>query len=355
MSCLKCFYLMQVIPDSCGNANIYACHFNRYLPGNAFVVKKDLAAAWNARPLQFQRQMALNNDQSRCFGAHCSVHLFQMPDENKMTASNGCVPRAVQHRQLKLDYFPLVMEVYPSLECNNRCVFCFHGKDDASDGKFRLRQHFIQEFKDVFFTRAEWIILNGGEPLFSQGGRDLLEWLLASGLKKRIILKTNGVLLEQFGIERLAAKGVEMQISLLGMNRDTYRKTAGADNFGRVMGAVEKFLSLGAGHLLGFSFIVCDENVQDAEAFGYFIERHPQFRGILWNEMFHGAKHWGLISQLQKKFSHLYPRLQFHYMDNNFRRRLWRARYWPLHWLKYRAFNPQTCVTCALPGAGNVA
>lgn len=343
MHCFKPFYRMQVAPDKDGNAVIASCYYNQYLPGNRFVVKEDLASAWNSRQFRFQRQLALDGDGGLCFEAECGPNVHARVWEEQIVENSGYVPLAIRQRRTKLDYLPLLVVVYPSFSCNNHCSFCFFSKKDFTGNGYRLKPHFISELKTLFFPRAEVIVINGGEPFSSAEGWDLMEWLIASNLKKRIMLKTNGVLLEKFGIERLIARGVESQITLFGMREDTYRSVTGTDNFGRVMGAIETFLALGAGGLLEFTFVISDQTAGDAEDFCRFIERHPQVKGILWNEAFHGVKHQKLVLGLKKRFVSLMPRLRFCCVDESFQHRWWRARYFPIHGFKYwSAMKPRS-------------
>ena len=335
MHCFKSFYRMQVAPDREGNAVIASCYYNQYLPGNRFVVKEDLTSAWNSRQFRFQRQLALDGDGGLCFEAVCDANTHARVWEEQVANVSGHVPLAILQRRTKLDYFPPLVVVFPSFSCNNHCSFCFFSKKDFSGNKYRLKPHFLEELKNVFFPKAEAIVINGGDPFCSDEGWGLMEWLVVSNLKKRIMLKTNGVLLEKFGIERLIAKGVESQITLFGMREDTYRKATGTDHFRQVMGTVEKFLAMGAGNLLEFTFVVADENAEDAEEFCRLIERHPQVKGVLWNEAFRDLKYQKLVRTLEKRFAHLVPRLNFCYTDETFQRRWWRARYFPLHGLKY--------------------
>ncbi len=335
MHCFKPFYRMQVAPDREGNAVIASCYYNQYLPGNRFVVKEDLTSAWNSRQFRFQRQLALDGDGGLCFEAACDANTHARVWEERIADASGYVPLALSQRRTKLDYLPLIVVVFPSFSCNNHCSFCFFSKKDFTGNRYRLKPHFLAELKSVFFPKAEVIVVNGGEPFCSDEGWDLMQWIMSFDKKKKIMLKTNGVLLEKFGIERLIARGVESQITLFGMREDSYRRVTGTDHFRPVMGAVEKFLAMGAGGLLEFTFVVADENAQDAEEFCRFIERHPQVKGILWNEAFRDVKYQGLVRGFEKRFAHLFPRLHFCYPDESFRRRWWRARYFPVHWFKY--------------------
>jgi len=324
-----------VAPDEQGNAVVASCYYNQYLPGNRFVVKEDLILAWNSRQFRFQRQLALDGDDGLCFEAACDANTFARVWEEQIAGASGYVPLAIQERRTKLDYFPLIVVVFPSFSCNNHCSFCFFSRKDFTGNRYRLKPHFLAELKSVFFPRAEVIVVNGGEPFCSDEGWELMEWLVASNLQKRIMLKTNGVLLDKFGIERLIARRVEMQITLFGMRADTYRKVTGMDHFSRVMGIVEKILALGAADLLEFTFVVSDENAADAEEFCYFIESHPQIKGMFWNEAFHGVKYRGLVRRFKKRFARLSSRLHFCCPNESLRHRWCRARYFPIHWFKY--------------------
>jgi len=87
--------------------------------------------------------------------------------------------------------------------------------------------------------------VTGGEPLVRRGCMDFLRMLKSMPGAGRVMITTNGVLLEQF-LPELCAIGVDgINVSLDTLNRSVYQELTGSDAFDKVYRGVEAALAAG--------------------------------------------------------------------------------------------------------------
>jgi MoaA/NifB/PqqE/SkfB family radical SAM enzyme len=105
--------------------------------------------------------------------------------------------------------------------CNQRCMGCFTGQDKSRlqaglDGEFYSDKTLDEVVGFLKDHGTEAIVYGGGGELFTwKGAFDYLDRIIDSGLGA--VIFTNGTLLQEQNIERLASKDVSLIISL----RDT--------------------------------------------------------------------------------------------------------------------------------------
>lgn len=143
--------------------------------------------------------------------------------------------------------------------CNLQCIHCcidakcnMTEKDDLTTG----------EMKNIFDKLIEWnpktIMLSGGEPLLR---RDFIE--LATYLRKcyngKIIISTNGILINCNNVKDLIQVADQMEISLDGYDEQTCSLVRGRGVFGKVMSAVSLLQKNGFRNI-SLSMTVSDNN-----------------------------------------------------------------------------------------------
>ena len=92
--------------------------------------------------------------------------------------------------------------------CNARCAFCGFAVDKLSREawKYVSRESALEAVEILSGHGVRYLEIDGGEPLLHQGLEDIVR--RASGLRMNVLLVTNGFLLHEKMIHRLAEAGV---------------------------------------------------------------------------------------------------------------------------------------------------
>lgn len=143
----------------------------------------------------------------------------------------------------KIDY----MRISITDRCNLRCSYCM-----PADGIDPLTHEDILRYEDILRicrTAVKLGIRNfkvtGGEPLVRKGVMNFLRELKSILGVEHVTLTTNGVLLEQF-VDEMADMGLDgINLSLDGLNPDTYMSITGRDQFQQVFRSFKKAVEAG--------------------------------------------------------------------------------------------------------------
>ncbi len=128
--------------------------------------------------------------------------------------------------------------------CNLKCVHCCIDADNSR----RAEELSENEMKQVLDKCAAWnpksIMLSGGEPLLRKDFGELLVYLRKI-YQGRIIVSTNGTLLDKETAKRLAENADQVDISLGGVDEETTTQVRGSGVFGKVIRAIENLQGAG--------------------------------------------------------------------------------------------------------------
>ncbi len=117
--------------------------------------------------------------------------------------------------------------VHLTSRCNLSCAHCYCGEAGSDDlSVFRFRR-MLEEFESGGGLR---LILSGGEPLLHPFFWQLNDML--PGYDVRVVLSTNGTLLDRRSVARLNAHEVQVSLDGLQTSHDTVR---GRGSFGRAL------------------------------------------------------------------------------------------------------------------------
>lgn len=134
-------------------------------------------------------------------------------------------------------------------ECNQRCSGCFTGKDKSRlspelNGPFYTTQTLDQIIKFLHKHRTKAIVYGGGGELFTwKGAFDYINQITDSGLG--MVIFTNGTLLKQKDVERLADKDISLIISLRDIVEEKHDLITGANGFRNSLQTLEYALECG--------------------------------------------------------------------------------------------------------------
>ncbi len=112
--------------------------------------------------------------------------------------------------------------------CNHRCLFCYCPWENDSGYKQQElnTQQWLRCFEVLKANGAQQITLSGGEPLLREDLFELITYL--KKLQFRLAIISNGLLIDEAFLDKIAPLGVLLEISVPGIK--TYAQTTGVDN-----------------------------------------------------------------------------------------------------------------------------
>lgn len=128
-------------------------------------------------------------------------------------------------------------------QCNLHCSYCYaeSGKRASMLSWVELKR-IAREVAGV--SPSVDYVLSGGEPMLHPSALDFAERMQAAGNKVHLL--TNGTLIDETNVKRVAAAASVVKISMDGASESVHAATRGNGNFGRVTRAVELLLAGGA-------------------------------------------------------------------------------------------------------------
>jgi radical SAM protein with 4Fe4S-binding SPASM domain len=128
-------------------------------------------------------------------------------------------------------------------QCNLHCSYCYA---ESGRGTAVLSWEELETIAREVATISPSVayVLSGGEPLLHPSAMDFAEKMQAAG--NRVHLLTNGTLINEANVKRVAAAVDVVKISLDGISDSVHAATRGKGNFARVTRAIELLLGCGA-------------------------------------------------------------------------------------------------------------
>ncbi|MBW1783673.1 MAG: radical SAM protein [Deltaproteobacteria bacterium] len=136
--------------------------------------------------------------------------------------------------------YPILVEVSPTNQCNQNCVFCAYEYLSRRPVHFIKKDILIRAVKELGGMGTKSVFYSGeGEPLLHKDLPEMVEEISAMGFDQA--LNTNGVLLETDRMQRILPHLSWVRISVNGGTQDSYRSVHQTDraDFGRVLKNIE--------------------------------------------------------------------------------------------------------------------
>lgn len=330
-NCYRCFYRLRISPSAGGKAFLATCCNNMFRAQNQAIVREGLREGWNSSSFRFQRKLASEGDWSFCKGSSCFFYPYF--DESKLLADPQ-IKEAISGRQCRLTYLPRAVNIIPSYSCNNNCYMCYHVSQRDRKKEARLSDALLEEIEKDIIPAAEFVTISGGEPLFSRRTREFIARVMSAHPQKRMLINTNGVLLHEYGLKKIAESGIFLNITLYGMEDASYEAVTGTKNLGAILENIQNLLDLGY-RRMRLLFIVTSRNYKDSDKFCSFVEKNRDVKGIIRNNCFEGARYWGLMRRLEMRHGDIASRLKFIYQSESLLNSAIRRIYDPFLLIKY--------------------
>ncbi len=113
---------------------------------------------------------------------------------------------------------PTIMEIYPSLICNERCDFCYLG-NELNSTKLQFPEDRIDDFVNNISSAGVFnISILGGEPFLYSGLNSLLDKLYRERID--ISLSTNGTINKPLILERIKLSKTKLNVSFHSTDKE---------------------------------------------------------------------------------------------------------------------------------------
>jgi len=330
-NCYRSFYRLRISPASGGRAFLATCCNNMFRAENHLMVSNGIKGAWNSPQFRFQRKLVLKHDWSFCKGSSCFFYPYF--DESQLL-NRPFIKSAIAAKELRLDYLPQAVNIIPSYSCNNNCYMCYHVSQRDRGKECKLSNAIMKEIEDYIVPAAEFVTISGGEPLFSERTRSFIGRVMSAHPNKRLLINTNGILLHEYGLEKIMETNIFLNVTVYGMEEASYESVTGSSHCRIIFKNIQRLFDLGYQNMR-LIFIVTDKNYKDSEKFCAFIKENKNVKGMLRNNCFEDTKYWPLMRQLEEKYRDIASRLKFVYQSESLFNSITRRLYDPVFFVRY--------------------
>jgi len=169
--------------------------------------------------------------------------------------------------------------------CNLRCFYCMpHGLQNPFHEDELLNMDETAQIISIFAELGiNKVRLTGGEPLLKKGVPGLIRCIKNFPGIREVVMTTNGVLLERYAQDLKNAGLDRINVSLDTLDRETFKRIAGADKLSDVLDGIEAARRAGIEPLKINTVLMKGYNDKEImELVEFAIERSYQIRFIEW-------------------------------------------------------------------------
>lgn len=309
--CFACFYMLFIRPTKRGDLDVSTCCTHIDKNANHCVVSSEVNQMWNASAFQYQRTLALRNDWSYCYGNKCMPYRLY-PDFNRHGQVDD-VQKAITERNTVLSYKPKIVWLTTSYACNNACRFCYQKQCGQRRNEYTIRQELIDEIKQEFIPYATEIILTGGEPLMND--IEMIDYIISKYPNIMLNIGTNGVLLDEFGIEKIMSHQIHLTISVYGFEESTYNKLTQSNHYVRFRSNIDQLLNSHYEDQIILDYIVLNEETwENLSDFFLFLRKYPLLNAIVRDDHWQGVGYQEkIVRLLEGEFQDVRQRVKLYF------------------------------------------
>lgn len=134
------------------------------------------------------------------------------------------------------------LHIYLTHGCNIRCKHCYMyaGNKQKNELPVKKWKEILSSFREC---HGKNVTFSGGEPLMYKGFTELVRFAYSLGLN--VCVLSNGLLWTDSLINNISPYIHEVQISIDGVDNESYKKVRGNDNFVKVIDTVVKLANAG--------------------------------------------------------------------------------------------------------------
>jgi sulfatase maturation enzyme AslB (radical SAM superfamily) len=167
------------------------------------------------------------------------------------------VQKSIEFRKIHGYNTPGFLVISPSKACNLRCVGCYADSDEkAQTLDWDIVNRIVNDAREIWGT--QFIVISGGEPMaYTSQGKNILD-LVENNPHTFFMMYTNGTLIDEDAVERMARLGNILPVMSLEGWREKTDARRGKGVFDQVMGAMDRLFQ--AGVLYGVSLTATRNN-----------------------------------------------------------------------------------------------
>lgn len=223
------------------------CHYGGGTIGN--INKNDLSEIWNnSSKLKMTRWLSLNGCLP-CFN-RCTILSLK---ERKRIAQGYITYQNPPE-------YPRTVHIQHGTLCNFNCIMC--PQDHKSN---------IILDNEILKTNIDWSlvkrpIVQGGETLAIKSAKEFYIWL-TERLGKKVLMLTNGVLINDDWANRLVINSDVIYISVNAATEKTFKSVTGSSDFAKVIANIKKLVNVKREYrsdvTINFHFTIVPENIHE--------------------------------------------------------------------------------------------
>lgn len=151
------------------------------------------------------------------------------------------------YKKLRLEDFPINIQIQTTSFCNSRCIMCPYGKVwkklEQGEMDWKLYKKIINECKEYNISKVVPFLM--AEPLLDKRIFEIIDYTKNDLPNSNIEISSNGSLLDKECARKLANSPVdEITFNIQGIDKDTYERTMVGLNFEKTMNNINYFLDL---------------------------------------------------------------------------------------------------------------
>lgn len=129
------------------------------------------------------------------------------------------------------------IQIHLTHKCNMRCSHCYMSAGKAIDNELDEKQ-WKNALENItrYISNTE-IVFTGGEPLIRHDSINIMKFAKEKGHK--VVLFTNGVLINEENIGKISENIDEIQVSMEGVSENAYEKIRGKGNYNKFLKCIK--------------------------------------------------------------------------------------------------------------------
>ncbi|MCD6577560.1 MAG: radical SAM protein [Anaerolineaceae bacterium] len=170
------------------------------------------------------------------------------------------VQKSIEFRKIHGFNTPSFLVISPSRACNLRCVGCYADSDEKVQTlDWDIVNKIVNDARELWGT--QFIVISGGEPMaYKSQGKNILD-LVENNPHTFFMMYTNGTLIDDKAVERMAMLGNIIPVMSLEGWREKTDARRGKGVFDQVMAAMDRLFQ--AGVLYGVSLTATRNNAEE--------------------------------------------------------------------------------------------
>ncbi|GAA3653534.1 radical SAM/SPASM domain-containing protein [Asaccharospora irregularis] len=207
------------------------------------------------RIIDILEQYAESYDEQEGVIIDCMQSLLEKIEKNKFYEFTNAIENE------PIEQIKKTIQIHLTHKCNMRCIHCYMAAGNAINNELSEEQWIsaIENLSKVIKNTE--IVFTGGEPLIRKDSIGIMKF--AKKYDHKVVLFTNGVLIDKENILELSECVDEIQVSMEGITRECYERVRGKTNYNRFINSLNLIKEYKIPLTLAITII--PSNIEDVE------------------------------------------------------------------------------------------